>query len=129
MRICHPHMDVEEWQNKTGSDPKNWPWSYHNGGHWPSLLWFFGTAVLLHQKNYASDDVILMEEMKSLIEESYWCQLNQLPKQEWAEQFDGPTGTWVGQQSRTYQTWTIVGFLLMHHFLREKNNDLDMFTI
>jgi hypothetical protein len=47
MRICHPHMDVEEWQNKTGSDPKNWPWSYHNGGHWPSLLWFFGTAVLL----------------------------------------------------------------------------------
>ena len=35
----------------TGSDPKNWPWSYHNGGHWPSLLWFFGTAVLLHQKN------------------------------------------------------------------------------
>ena len=53
MRIWHPHMDIEEWQNKTGSDPKNWPWSYHNGGHWPSLLWFFGTAVLLHQKNYA----------------------------------------------------------------------------
>jgi hypothetical protein len=26
-----------------------------------------------------------MEEMKSLIEECYWCQLNQLPKQEWAE--------------------------------------------
>ena len=97
MRICHPHMDVDEWQNKTGSDPKNWPWSYHNGGHWPSLLWFFGTAVLLHQKNFGSDDVILMEEMKSLIEESYWCQLNQLPKQEWAEYFDGPTGTWVGQ--------------------------------
>ena len=61
-------MDVEEWQNKTGSDPKNWPWSYHNGGHWPSLLWFFGTAVLLHQKHHGSGDVILMEEMKSLIE-------------------------------------------------------------
>jgi len=129
MRICHPHMDVDEWQNKTGSDPKNWPWSYHNGGHWPSLLWFFGAAVLLHQKNHGSDDVILMEEMKSLIEESYWCQLNQLPKQEWAEYFDGPTGTWVGQQSRTYQTWTIVGFLLMNHFLRNEYNDLDMFKI
>ena len=90
---------------------------------------FFGAAVLLHQKNYVSDDVILMEEMKSLIEESYWCQLNQLPKQEWAEYFDGPTGTWVGQQSRTYQTWTIVGFLLMNHFLREEDNDLDMFMI
>ena len=129
MRICHPHMDVEEWQNKTGSDPKNWPWSYHNGGHWPSLLWYFGTSVLLHQKKFPTEDVILMEEMRSLIEESYWCQLNQLPKQEWAEYFDGPTGTWVGQQSRTYQTWTIVGFLLMHHFLREDNNDLDMFDL
>ena len=52
MRICHPQMDVEEWQNKTGSDPKNWPWSYHNGGHWPSLLWYFGASVLLHQKNF-----------------------------------------------------------------------------
>jgi hypothetical protein len=52
-----------------------------------------------------------------------------LPKQEWAEYFAGPTGPWVGQQSRTYQTWTIVGFLLMNHFLRKEKNDLDMFKI
>ena len=48
MRICHPPMGGVEWENKTGSDPKNWPWSYHNGGHWPSLLWFFGSSILLH---------------------------------------------------------------------------------
>ena len=89
----------------------------------------FGAAVLLHQKKFPGEDVILMEEMRSLIEESYWCQLNQLPKQEWAEYFDGPTGTWVGQQSRTYQTWTIVGFLLMNHFLRNENDDLEMLNI
>jgi len=83
-----------------------------------------GTNVLI-EKPIAANEL----EAKSLIEESYWCQLNQLPKQEWAEYFDGPTGTWVGQQSRTYQTWTIVGFLLMNHFLRNEYNDLDMFKI
>ena len=29
--------------------------------------------------------------------------MNQLPRQKWAEYFDGPTGTWVGQQSNTIQ--------------------------
>lgn len=118
MRICHPPMELEEWVNKTGSDPKNWPWSYHNGGHWPSLLWYFGGAVLLHEQRNPSADLLLMGQMKALVEECYWSQLNQLPRQQWAEYFDGPTGTWVGQQARTYQTWTIVGFLLLHHFLR-----------
>ena len=126
MRICHPPMDDIEWQNKTGSDPKNWPWSYHNGGHWPSLLWFFGASVLLHERLNPNADVLLMGQMNTLIEECYWSHLNQLPRQQWAEYFDGPTGTWVGQQSRTYQTWTIVGFLLMHHFLRVNADDVLM---
>ena len=89
--------------------------------------WFEPIIPIKLQDNILS--VQVPSEMKSLVEESYWCQLNQLPQQEWAEYFDGPTGTWVGQQSRTYQTWTIVGFLLMHHFLRNEYNDLDMFKI
>ena len=119
MRICHPPLDAEEWANKTGSDPKNWPWSYHNGGHWPSLLWSLGGAILLHGQKHPQADVLLMGQMRSLLEDCYWSQLNQLPRQQWAEYFDGPTGTWVGQQARTYQTWTIVGFLLVHQMLRE----------
>ncbi len=129
MRICHPPMEVDEWQNKTGSDPKNWPWSYHNGGHWPSILWFFGASILLHEQRYPKADVLLMGQMRSLLEECYWSQLNQLPKQKWAEYFDGPTGTRVGQQSRTYQTWTIVGFLLMHHFLKVNPADVSMMDL
>ena len=124
MRICHPPMESLEWQNKTGSDPKNWPWSYHNGGHWPSLLWFFGSSILLHERRHPHADVLLMGQMKALLEECYWSHLNQLPRQQWAEYFDGPTGTWVGQQSRTYQTWTIVGFLLLHQFLRVNPDDV-----
>ncbi|TVS06816.1 MAG: alkaline invertase [Cyanobium sp. PLM2.Bin73] len=124
MRICHPPMELEEWANKTGSDPKNWPWSYHNGGHWPSLLWYLGGAILLHEQSNPSADVLLTAQMRSMLEECYWSQLNQLPRQQWAEYFDGPTGTWVGQQARTYQTWTIVGFLLLHHLLRVNPSDV-----
>jgi beta-fructofuranosidase len=64
-----------------------------------------------------------------MLEECYWSQLKQLPRQQWAEYFDGPTGTWVGQQARTYQTWTIVGFLLMHHMLRVRPQDVSLLDI
>ncbi|MEB3234462.1 MAG: glycoside hydrolase 100 family protein [Cyanobacteriota bacterium] len=129
MRICHPPMEGDEWVNKTGSDPKNWPWSYHNGGHWPSLLWYLGGAVLLHEQQHPTADLLLMGQMKAMLEECYWAQLNQLPRQQWAEYFDGPTGTWVGLQARTYQTWTIVGFLLLHHLLRVEPRDADLLNI
>jgi hypothetical protein len=70
-----------------------------------------------------------MSEMTTLLDECYWSHLNQLPRQQWAEYFDGPTGTWVGQQSRTFQTWTIVGFLLTHHFLRVNPDDVLMLNL
>jgi hypothetical protein len=35
----------------------------------------------------------------------------------------------VGQQARTYQTWTIVGFLLLHHFLRVQPGDVQLLDI
>jgi len=129
VRICHPPLDSEEWRSRTGSDPKNWPGSYHNGGHWPSLLWYLGGAILLHQQQHPASDVLLMGQMRSLMEECYWSQLNQLPRQRWAEYFDGPTGTWMGQQSRTYQTWTVVGFLLMHHLLWVNSADVKLLDL
>jgi len=129
MRICHPPLDQEEWRSRTGSDPKNWPGSYHNGGHWPSLLWYLGAAILLHQQLHPEADVLLMGQMRSLLDECYWSQLNQLPAQQWAEYFDGPTGTWVGQQSRTFQTWTLVGFLLLNHLLRRNPADVTLLDL
>ncbi|XWS57407.1 hypothetical protein CRYUN_Cryun09bG0171500 [Craigia yunnanensis] len=39
LKICYPAVENEEWRIITGSDPKNTPWSYHNGGSWPTLLW------------------------------------------------------------------------------------------
>jgi beta-fructofuranosidase len=87
------------------------------------LLWFLGGAILLYQQQHPQADGLLMDQMHELLEECYRSQLSQLPRQEWAEYFDGPTGAWIGQQARTYQTWTVVGFLLMHHLLRVKPSD------
>ncbi|HSH29269.1 MAG TPA: glycoside hydrolase 100 family protein, partial [Thiohalobacter sp.] len=39
IKLCYPALDRGAWQLLTGSDPKNRPWSYHNGGNWPVLLW------------------------------------------------------------------------------------------
>ncbi|CAL5021685.1 unnamed protein product [Urochloa decumbens] len=38
LKICYPALENQEWKIITGSDPKNTPWSYHNGGSWPTLL-------------------------------------------------------------------------------------------
>jgi beta-fructofuranosidase len=35
----------------------------------------------------------------------------------------------VGQQAHTYQTWTIVGFLLLHHLLRVAPEDVSLLDI
>jgi hypothetical protein len=70
-----------------------------------------------------------MAEMQTLLEESYQLLLYQLPRQNWAEYFDGPTGNWMGQQARLHQTWTIVGFLLVHHLLKENPGDAKIMNL
>lgn len=118
LRICHPPLDESDWQNKTGYDPKNRPWCYHNAGHWPCLLWFLVVAYLRHQSAFSDTrygDVYYL--IQDLLKQGFLRHSEQLHMQKWAEYFDGPTGVWVGQQSRSYQTWTIAGFLLSQHIL------------
>jgi Alkaline and neutral invertase len=115
LRICHPPLEDTDWRKKTGYDRKNLPWCYHNGGHWPCLLWFLAIAVLRHQQRHNPlREMAILEVLQS----SYELLLHRLPQQGWAEYFDGPTGLWTGQQARLNQTWTITGLLLMHHLLR-----------
>lgn len=127
LRICHPPLDDEEWRKKTGYDRKNLPWCYHNAGHWPCLLWFLTAAVL--RQNERSHDPELAAALEEMLESTYQNLLRNLPRQDWAEYFDGPTGTWMGQQARTYQTWTIVGFLLVHHLLKVNPEDATILNV
>jgi hypothetical protein len=129
LRICHPPLESKDWRLITGFDRKNLPWCYHNGGHWPCLLWFFIIAVSRYQQYYENLDKDRVMFIEPLLEEAYELLLKRLPQQKWAEYFDGPTGIWLGQQARVSQTWTIAGFLLVHHFLKINPTDVNIMNL
>ncbi|KAI3523827.1 hypothetical protein L1887_02261 [Cichorium endivia] len=98
LKICYPALDYEEWRIITGSDPKNTPWSYHNGGSWPTLLWQFTLACIKMKRPELARKAIALAEKK-------------LSSDQWPEYYDTRFGRFIGKQSRLYQTWTIAGFL------------------
>ena len=46
LKLCFPALEGQDWRILTGCDPKNRPWSYHNGGNWPVLLWLLALVGL-----------------------------------------------------------------------------------
>ncbi|KAL8100446.1 alkaline/neutral invertase A, mitochondrial-like [Apium graveolens] len=98
LKICYPALEYEEWRIITGSDPKNTPWSYHNGGSWPTLLWQFTLACMKMKKPELARKAVALAEKK-------------LSEDHWPEYYDTRQGRFIGKQSRLYQTWTIAGFL------------------
>ena len=105
LKICFPALDSRDWQLETGWDHKNRPWSYHNGGSWPVLLWLL-TAVA--QKVNQPE---LAERALAIAEES-------LAKDGWPEYYDGTQGRLIGREARKFQTWTIAGYLAARELLR-----------
>ncbi|KAJ0976435.1 hypothetical protein J5N97_018400 [Dioscorea zingiberensis] len=98
LKICYPALEYEEWRITTGCDPKNTPWSYHNGGSWPTLLWQFTLACIKMGRPELARKAVAVAEKKLL-------------EDKWPEYYDTKTGRFIGKQSRLYQTWTIAGFL------------------
>ncbi len=99
MKICYPAVSDLEWRILTGCDPKNVPWSYHNGGNWPVLMWFLVAAAVKGGRMEMANRAIALAEKR-------------LSNDEWPEYYDGRHGRLVGKASRKYQTWTIAGYLL-----------------
>ncbi|MFB2920021.1 MULTISPECIES: glycoside hydrolase 100 family protein [Aerosakkonema] len=99
MKLCFPALEDIEWKILTGCDPKNRPWSYHNGGSWPVLLWMLTAASLKMGRPELADKAIKIAEKR-------------LSKDEWPEYYDGKNGRLIGKEARRYQTWTIAGYLL-----------------
>ncbi|MBR8834484.1 MAG: glycoside hydrolase 100 family protein [Stigonema ocellatum SAG 48.90 = DSM 106950] len=99
MKICFPALENEEYRIVTGCDPKNIPWSYHNSGSWPVLMWMFAAAAMKTNRTH-------------LAQKAFATAQSRLWEDEWPEYYDGKTGRLIGKQARKYQTWTIAGFLL-----------------
>ncbi|KAK7259008.1 hypothetical protein RIF29_24602 [Crotalaria pallida] len=105
LKICYPALEQDEWRIITGSDPKNTPWSYHNGGSWPTLLWQFTLACIKMGRTELAQKAVTLAEQR-------------LPHDSWPEYYDTRTGRFIGKQARYYQTWTLAGFLASKMLLK-----------
>ena len=99
MKLCYPALEDTDWRTVTGCDPKNRPWSYHNGGSWPVLLWMLTAAARKMERTELAHHAIAIAERRLLLDH-------------WPEYYDGPDGRLIGKESRRYQTWTVAGYLL-----------------
>ncbi len=104
VKICYPAMSGSEWRMITGCDPKNTPWSYHNGGNWPVLLWLFTAAAQKIGRLELAQEAIAIAEKRLLSD--------QFP-----EYYDGNYGRLIGKEARICQTWSITGLLAAKQFL------------
>jgi hypothetical protein len=104
LKIVYPAVSGVKWAYTTGSDPKNPPWSYHNGGSWPCLLWaFVGAAVRTGRQDLA--------------QRALAAAMEKLPADDWPEYYDGKNGSLVGRRANLCQTWSASSLILAHHFL------------
>lgn len=109
MKLCFPALEDIEWKILTGCDPKNRPWSYHNGGSWPVLLWMLTAAAEKMGRPELAHRAIKIAEKR-------------LGHDEWPEYYDGKNGRLIGKEARRYQTWTIAGYLLAKELVNNPNH-------
>lgn len=99
VKICFPALEGLEWRIMTGCDPKNIPWSYHNGGNWPVLLWLLVAAAQKTNRMELAHKALDVAQRR-------------LSQDQWPEYYDGKNGRLIGKEARRYQTWTSAGFLV-----------------
>ncbi|MBD1914080.1 MULTISPECIES: glycoside hydrolase 100 family protein [unclassified Leptolyngbya] len=99
MKICFPALQDLEWKLLTGCDAKNVPWSYHNGGNWPVLLWMLTAAAVKVGRTELAQKAIAIA-------------VSNLEPDEFPEYYDGRYGHLIGREARKHQTWTIAGYLV-----------------
>lgn len=99
LKICYPALEGQEWRIITGGDPKNTPWSYHNGGSWPTLIWQLTVACIKMKRPEIAEKAIKIAERR-------------LARDRWPEYYDTRRGGFIGKQARLFQTWTIAGYLV-----------------
>ncbi|XP_021715710.1 neutral/alkaline invertase 3, chloroplastic-like [Chenopodium quinoa] len=98
-KICYPALEDQEWRIVTGGDPKNTPWSYHNAGSWPTLLWQLTVACIKMNRPEIAEKAVKIAEQR-------------LSKDRWPEYYDTKGARFIGKQARMFQTWSIAGYLV-----------------
>lgn len=104
LKICYPALEGQEWRIITGSDPKNTPWSYHNGGSWPTLLWQLTVASIKMNRPEIAKKAVKVAEKR-------------IVRDKWPEYYDTKTARFIGKQARLFQTWSIAGYVVAKQLL------------
>jgi glycogen debranching enzyme len=104
VKICYPALEGQAWRVLTGGDPKNVPWSYHNGGNWPVLLWPFVAAAL-------------KTERRELAERAVETAAAKLARHQWPEYYDGRSGRLIGRRANLNQTWSAAAYIFARKLL------------
>lgn len=105
LKLVFPALQDRDWVILTGMDPKNRAWSYHNGGNWPSLIWLLAAACAR-----AGAHDILQRALESIGP--------RLSHDKWPEYYDGRYGRLIGREARVLQTWSIAGYLVAEHLVK-----------
>lgn len=104
VKIVYPALVGEKWRFSTGSDPKNVPYSYHNGGNWPVLIWpYVAAAIRTGRLELAEQALNLMTE--------------RLKKDNWPEYYDGRKGDLIGRRANFFQVWSATGLIVAHELM------------
>jgi len=109
LKIIYPAVRDDEWVFMTGSDPKNVAWSYHNGGNWPSLLWTFAGAALRAGR-------------EDLARSAFDITMARLPQDNWAEYYDGKSGSLIGRRANLNQTWSATSLIITNRLLDDPDS-------
>ncbi len=104
LKLIYPAVYGKEWAFMTGCDPKNAPWSYHNGGNWPCLLWMFTCAAIRSGRADLARRAL------------DGCALR-LARDHWPEYYDGRTGSLIGRRANLDQTWSATALILAQRML------------
>jgi len=116
VKIVYPAAEGERWAWVTGNDPKNAPWSYHNGGNWPSLIWAFVSAAITCGR-------------ADLAERAYVVAAQRLPADHWPEYYDGRKGSLIGRRANYNQVWSASALIISHRLLKTPENLLRFQTM
>jgi glycogen debranching enzyme len=109
LRICYPAIAGEEWRIVTGADRKNQPWSYHNGGCWPALLYSFVPAALRTGRRDLAEKAVASWE-------------DRLERDRWPEYYEGEHDPQPALRARLNQSWSIGAYLYAKACLEDQRH-------
>ena len=105
-KVCYPALEGKQWEIITGYDPKNSAWSYHNGGNWPFVIWFLAASAAVE-----GTPILTSQDLDTFAK--------RLSNDKWPEYYDGKEGRIIGKEARELQLWTIAGYIVAYHLLKE----------